>query len=249
MPLPKTISVASKSAIQKSKITLERWSRALDVFYIKDFGFLLGPLNELDIDISKVEKAWHAEDWQRLTELQIELLKDWPDELRDSKINIPRCAVYFLAAIERKRGSMDRSKFGDCDRHIANLSLYELIFSCAYRQISRFDLWKDDNLVRSVMALHQPWFKWQTDVQRMIIWTRRKEYENIIAYRPFLLWKIDRLECDKCKTRYNRLISRMRQQYQTVSAYGKPFNESNYFGRLEDQPEYDEIMYLRKIRG
>lgn len=250
MPLPKIISVASRATITKSKLTMERWSRALDVFYVRDFGVLLAPLNGMDIDSSDLQRAWKDEDWHRLSELQIEFLKDWPDDLVDKKVDIPRCAVYFLSAIDRKR--MDTSRYGDCDRHIANLTMYELIVSCIYRQMNLYDLWKDDVLVEKVMALHsqyQAWFQWQTDVQRMIIWTRRKEYENIIAYRPFLKWKIDRLECEKCKIRYTRLISRMRQQFQTISAHGKPFNEKNMYGKLEDQPEYDEIMYLRKIRG
>ena len=248
--LPKKISVASRANRAKSRLTLERWSRALDVFYVRDFGLLLVTLNSMDIDSSDLQHALRDKDWQRLTELQIEFLKDWSDELIDQKADIPRCAVYFMSAMERK--DMDTSRYGDCDRHVVNLTMYELIVSCVYRQINLYDLWSDDVLVEKIMALHaqhQAWFQWQTDVQRMIIWTRRKEYENTIAYRPFLLWKVERLECQKCKTRYSRLISRMRQQFQIVSAYGKPFNAENFYGQLENQPEYEEIMYLRKIRG
>lgn len=248
MALKKVSFPTNKQSAARVMATLDRWARILDVFYIKDFGVLLEPLHGLDIDISKVEQAWEnrEKDMKKLFEEQMQLLNDWPDELRADETDIPRCAVYFMAAMERKRYQLNPQSFGACDRHIASLSLYELIMSCMYRQLKDSPLVLDNDLVEGIMMRHQPWFRWQTDIQRYVIWTRRREYENIIAFRPFLLFKIERLSCQKCRTRYSRLIDKMRSEYQMVSALGKPFNEKNYFGKLEDQPEYQEIMYLRQ---
>jgi hypothetical protein len=247
MALKKVSFPTSRQSAARVMATLDRWARILDVFYIKNFGVLLEPIGkDLSIDTSKVQKVWDEGDMEQLFEEQIQLLEDWPEDLRKHEVDIPRCAVYFLAAMERKRYQLNRSSFGDCDRHIARLSLYELIMSCMYRQLSNSPLVLNNDLIERIMMFHQPWFRWQTDVQRMVVWTRRKEYENNIAFRPFLLFKIERLSCKKCRTRYSRLVDRMRSEYQTVSALGKPFNEKNYFGKLEEQPEYDEIMYLRQ---
>lgn len=247
MSLKKVSFATSSQAALRVMSTLDRWARILDVFYIKDFGLLLESIGEdLNIDISKVQKAWKDQDIEQLMYEQAQLLEDWPEDLRKHEVDIPRCTVYFMAAMERKRYQLNRSSFGSCDRHIARLSLYELIMSCMYRQLSNSALVLNNDLVERIMMFHQPWFRWQTDVQRYVVWTRRREYENVIAFRPFLLFKIERLSCLKCRTRYTRLVTKMRSEYQMVSAYGKPFNEKNYFGKLEDQPEYDEIMYLRQ---
>ena len=246
MALKKISFATSRDAVLRTAAKLDRWARILDIFYVKDFGEVIKSLNETNIDISKVESAWESADVEQLILEQAQLLEDWESELASVEVKIPRCAVYFLGAADRKLWNVNRAAFGDCDRHIASLSLYELIMSCMYRELNLSQYVLSDELVARVMMFHRSWFKWQTDVQRMVIWIRRKEYENCIAWRPFLKFKIDHLPCQKCRTRYGRLVDRVRSEVQTVAGVSKPFNPNNYFGRLEEQEEYQEILYLRR---
>lgn len=246
MALKRMSFATNRESMLRTAAKLDRWARMLDIFYVKDFGEVIDHLNKLDIDITQVEKAWENKDVEQLILEQAQLLEDWEDDLREEMVRIPRCAVYFMGAMDRKLYGIDRRAFGGCDRHIASLSVYELIMSCMYRELNNSVLVAQDEVVERIMMLHRSWFQWQTDVQRLLIWVRRKEYENCIAWRPFLKYKIDRLSCGKCRTRYGRLVEKVRSEVHMVVGIGKRFNEKNYFGKLEDQPEYEEILYLRR---
>jgi len=232
------VARVDRKEVPKTIASLERWAKTLDVFYIRDFSVLFNPLDELEIDFSKAKKAWDAQDWQELCLRQIELMRDWETEFAAKEIRIPRCAVYFFSTMDRKRYGVRRAAFGDCDRHVTRLSIYELMMSCIYRQINQQNLFRDDNLVVDVMSLHRPWFQWMTDIQRIIVWTRRREYTNIAAHTSITLRdKIQNLSCSFCKNRYTNLINRMTRSYTTVLAYGKPFNRDNFHGAMDSATE------------
>lgn len=227
------VSRVSRTEVPKTIASLERWARTLDVFYVRDFGVLHAPLVELNIDFNKAWKAWESKDWEELCVQQMELMRDWEEELSEKMVRIPRCAVYFFSTMDRKRYGVRRQAFGNCDRHVTQLSLYELMMSCLYRQMNQYNLFRDSEFVTDAMYFHRPWFQWMTDVQRLVIWTRRREYENIGSWNSILKWKIDRLKCVHCRKRYGSLIERMTRSYMTVVAYGKPFNHDNYYGTVE----------------
>lgn len=226
------VSRVSRREVPKTIASLERWAKTLDVFYVRDFGMLLKPLEELNIDATKAIKAWKSEDWYELSIQQMELMRDWEVELSAKQVRIPRCAVYFFSTMDRKRYGVRREAFGNCDRHVTRLNLYELIISCLYRQANQYNLFRDHELVANIMYFHKPWFQWMTDIQRLIIWTRRREYENIAAFKPIIGWKVERLSCSQCRKRYTGLLGRMTKSYSTVLAYGRPFNSENYYGEI-----------------
>ena len=240
------VSRVARKDVPRTISSLERWAKTLDVYYVRDFSVLLKPLEELNIDISKARKAWESKDWHELSVQQMALMRDWEEDLT-KQIRIPRCAVYFFSTMDRKRYGVRRESFGNCDRHVTRLSLYELIISCLYRQMNQQNLFRDSELVADVMYFHRPWFQWMTDIQRLIVWTRRREYENIAAFNPVIEWKIQRLSCSFCRKRYTGLIGRMRRSYSTVLAYGKPFNSDNHYGEI-GRDELELIATLKRLK-
>jgi len=241
------VSRVARKDVPKTIASLERWAKTLDVFYVRDFGMLLKPLEELDIDVSKARKAWESEDWHELSTQQMALMRDWEEDLTAKQVRIPRCAVYFFSTMDRKRYGVRREAFGDCDRHVTRLNLYELIISCLYRQANQHNLFRDHKLVADIMYFHRPWFQWMTDIQRLIIWTRRREYENIAGFKPMIEWKVERLSCSQCRKRYTGLLGRMTRSYSTVCGYGRPFNPDNYYGEI-GRDELALIQTLRRLK-
>ena len=243
------VSRVGRKDVPKTIASLERWAKTLDVFYVRDFSILFKPLEkELNIDISKAKKAWESQDWHELCLQQMQLLRDWEEDLTTQLVRIPRCAVYFFSTMDRKRYGVRREAFGNCDRHVTRLNLYELIVSCMYRQMNQHNLFRDNKLVADVMYFHRPWFLWMSDIQRLIIWTRRREYENIAAFNPMLKWKVERLNCSFCRKRYTGLIERMTRSYSAVMAYGRPFNPDNQYGEIgkEEQIFIDTLRRLKE---